>query len=244
MIQLGPLTVGQLRFAGPVTLVAAELDGYHISMPTAGRTQSRHAGHEVLATPSQGAVFGPGGPVYTQHDAGTVELDIKIHRAALEDELSGLLGRPVDGPLGLPAQIDLSDGPGRSWSRLVLLLRDELDHGRSLIHQPLMAEHLRGSVLSGLLLSTPHRFYDELTASATAGPPRAIRRVVDAVNDEPERAFTVDRPGHGSAGVSVRSLQEGFRRHARPAPRWPTSSRYASSACPGETLIGWPTRPG
>src|SRR3954463_11241487 len=47
VIQLGPLTVGRISFSGPVSLVVAELDAYHVSMPTIGRMQARHAGHEV-----------------------------------------------------------------------------------------------------------------------------------------------------------------------------------------------------
>ena len=217
VIQLGPLTVGQISFAGPVSLVVAEMDAYHVSMPTTGRMQARHAGHEVVAGPSTGIVFGPGSPVYTLHDANSAELAVKIERDALEQELAGLLGRPVVGPIDLPPAIDLSGGPGHSWSRLVRLLRDELEYSESLIYQPLIAEQLRSSVLSGLLLSIPHRYHDELTGPATAGPPRAIRRVVDAVHDEPERPFTVADLA-AIAGMSVRSLQEGFRRHVGYTP--------------------------
>ena len=212
VIQLGPLTVGQISFAGPVSLAVAELDAYHVSMPTTGRMQARHAGHEVVAGPSTGIVFGPGNPVYTMHDANSANLAVKIERDALEQELAALLGRPVAGPIDLPPAIDLSGGPGHSWSRLVRLLRDELEHQESLIYQPLIAEQLRGSVLSGLLLSVPHRYHAELTGPATAGPPRAIRRAVDAVHDEPERPFSVADLA-ATAGMSVRSLQEGFRRH-------------------------------
>ena len=217
VIQLGPLTVGQLSFAGPVSLVVAELNAYHVSMPTTGRMQARHAGHEVVAGPSTGVVFGPGNPVYTMHDANSAELAVKIERAALEQELATLLGRPVDGPIELPPAVDLSAGPGHSWSRLVRLLRDELEHQEGLIYQPLIAEQLRSSVLSGLLLSLPHKYLDELTGPAAAGPPRALRRVVDAIHDEPERAFTVGDLA-AIAGMSVRSLQEGFRRHLGCAP--------------------------
>jgi AraC-like DNA-binding protein len=217
MIQLGPLTVGQLSFTGPVSLVVAELNAYHVSMPTAGRMQARHAGHEVVAGPSTGVVFGPGNPVYTLHDANSIELAVKIERAALEQELAALLGRPVEGPIDLPPAIDLSAGPGHSWSRLVRLLRDELGHQQSLIYQPLIAEQVRSSVLSGLLLSMPHRYHDELTGPVAAGPPRAIRRVVDAIHDEPERPFTVAELA-AIARMSVRSLQEGFRRHLGCAP--------------------------
>ncbi|MCU7724541.1 AraC family transcriptional regulator [Actinoplanes sp. KI2] len=215
VIQLGPLTVGQVSFSGTVSLDVAELDAYHVSMPT-GRMQARHAGHEVVAGPSTGVVFGPGNPVHVVH-ANSATLAVKIKRGALERELAGLLGRSVAGPIELPPVVDLSIGPGHSWARLVRLLRDELAHRGSLIHQPLIAEQLRSSVLSGLLLSIPHRYLAELTGPATAGPPRAIRRVVDAVHDEPERPFSVsDLATIG--GMSVRSLQEGFRRHLACTP--------------------------
>jgi AraC-like DNA-binding protein len=217
VIQLGPLTVGQLSFATPVTFTVTELDAYHVSMVTAGRMRARHAGHEVIATPATAAVFGPGSPVYTQHDANSIGLAIKIERTALEEELAGLLGHPVEGPIDLPPSIPLTEGPPQSWSRLVRLLRDELDYDQSLLYHPVIAEQLRSCVLSGLLVSAPHKYHDELVGPPTAGPPRAIRRAVEAIHDEPERAFTVADLAR-FANMSVRSLQEGFRRHVGTAP--------------------------
>jgi AraC-like DNA-binding protein len=212
LIQLGPLTVGQLQFAGPVSLLASDLDGYHVTLPTAGRVLTRHAGVEVLASADQAAVFRPGNPVLTRHAPYSTEFDVKIDGAALERELTALLGHELDGPIDLRPTMDMSTGAAASWSRMVRLLADELPHRESLIHQPLIAEQVRHSVLSGLLLSVPHRFHDELTAPARPGAPRAIRRVLDAIHDEPERAFSVaDLAAIG--GMSVRSLQEGFRRH-------------------------------
>ncbi|MET0415623.1 MAG: AraC family transcriptional regulator [Actinoplanes sp.] len=217
VIQLGPLTVGELAYGASVTFGVAEMDGYHVSIPTAGRMLAQHAGTETLATLGTGAVFRPGSPIVTRHEAHSAELDVKITRAALEDELTGLLGHSIDGPIDLPTVIDLSTGPGHSWSRLVRLLRDEITFAQSLIFQPLIAEQLRSTVLSGLLLSVPHRYYDELTTPTKPGPPRAIRRVVEAINQEPERPVTVTDLAR-LAGTSVRSLQEGFRRHIGCAP--------------------------
>jgi AraC-like DNA-binding protein len=217
VIQLGPLTVGQLRFDAPVSVVTAELDGYHVMLPTVGRLLARQAGNEVAANPETAAVFSPGKPVYVRHDAPVTELDVKIERPALEAELEALLGRPVTGPIELPPAMSLRTGPGRSWSRLVCLVRDEFGHPRSLIRHPLIAEQLRHSVLSGLLLCLPHRYSDELMAPARPGPPRAIRRALDAIHGEPERAFSVADLA-AIAGMSVRSLQEGFRQHVGSAP--------------------------
>ena len=217
VIQLGPLTVGQLSFRGPVTVIAAEVDGYHVTLPTAGQALARQSGHEVAADPDTAAVFRPGKPACVRHDAPSTELDVKIDRVALESELEALLGRSVDSPIDLPPAMSLRAGPSKSWCRLVGLVRDELDQPRSLIRHPLIAEQLRHSVLSGLLLCLPHRYSDELLAPARPGPPRAIRRAVEAIHDEPERPFTVAELA-AIAGMSVRSLQEGFRRHLGSAP--------------------------
>jgi AraC-like DNA-binding protein len=217
VIQLGPLTVGQLSFGGAVAIATADLDGYHVTLPTAGRVLTRQRGHEVIADPGVAAVFRPGHAVDSLHDANSSEMDIKIEAYALEDELAALLGRPVAGPIDLAPEMPLHDGPARSWSHLIQHVREEIDHPHSLIHYPLIAERLRQCVLTGLLLTLPHRYHDELLAPAPPGPPRAIQRAVDAIHDEPERPFSVAELAE-IARMSVRSLQEGFRRHVGCAP--------------------------
>ncbi|MEV6629335.1 AraC family transcriptional regulator [Actinoplanes sp. NPDC051470] len=217
VIQLGPVTIGHLSFGAPVTLIASELDAYHVTMPTAGSMQSRHAGREVLAHASTGAVFGPGNPVYTLHSADSAEIDVKIERIALEAELAVLLGHPIEGPLNLPSEIDLGDGAGQSWCQLVRFMHDECGHPDSLVTLPPIAGRMRRLILSGLLYALPHRYYDELTAPPRPSPPRAVRRAQDAIEAEPERAFTVADLAV-LARVSVRSLQDGFRKHTGRSP--------------------------
>ena len=217
VIQLGPVTVGHMGFGAPVTIAATELDAYHVTIPTCGRVHVRHAGRELTAHPGTAVVYGPGKPVHTLHDAHSAELDVKIERGELEAELAALLGRPVDGPLDLPTEVPLGDGAVRSWSEIVRMLHGEIARPAGLIQQPLIAEHLRRSIVSGLLLSVPHRYTAELNAPAPAGPPRTIRRTMDAIHAEPEQPFTVADLAR-IAGVSVRSLQEGFRRHVGCAP--------------------------
>jgi AraC-like DNA-binding protein len=243
VIQLGPLTVGQLRFGGPVTLVAAQLDGYHVTLPSSGRVLSRQAGIETVATPRQAAVFGPGNPVYTLHDRHSAEFDVKIDEHALKAELAALLGHAIEGPIGLSPAMDLADEAGRSWSRLVRLLCDEIPHPDSLIHQPIIAERIRHHVLSGLLLSVRHRYHEELTAPARPGAPRAIRRALAAIQAEPEKPFSAGDLAV-IAGMSVRSLQEGFRRHVGCAPmtylqqvRLARVHETLRSADPAETTV-------
>ncbi|AEV88388.1 AraC family transcriptional regulator [Actinoplanes sp. SE50] len=217
VIQLGPLTVGHLTFTGRVTLAAPAADAYHVTLPVAGRVLARRGGREVTAGPATAVAFRPGDPVYLRPEAPSTEIDLRIEHWALESELAALLGHPIEGTIDLPATFALTGGPAHSWARLIHLVHTELEHRSSLIFQPLIAEHLCSSVLSGLLLSVPHRYHDELVAPAAAGPPRSIRRVLDVIHDEPDRAFTVADLA-AIARTSVRSLQEGFRRHVGCTP--------------------------
>jgi AraC-like DNA-binding protein len=217
VIQLGPLTVGHVALGTSTTVQASELDSYHVTLPTAGTVYTRQQQAEVIADPGTAVVFRPGSPVFTSHRPGSRELDIKIERSALEAELAAQLGRPVEGTVDFATSMTLDRGPGRGWARLVRLVCDELGNTASLVHHPLIGEQLRRSVISGLLLSVPHRYHDELLQPPPSAPPRALRRVVDAINDEPERPFTVTALAD-IGGMSVRSLQEAFRRHVGASP--------------------------
>jgi AraC-like DNA-binding protein len=212
VIRLGPLTVGRLQIAGPMGLAAAGLDGYHVTLPLTGSVQAWQAGHAVTADPGRAAVFRPGADVQSRHPVGMVQLDVKIDQSALEEDLEALLGHAIDGAIDLPPAMDVTGGPGRAWSRLVRLAWDDSTDPRGLLHEPLIAEQLRHGILGGLLMSTSHRYHQDLSNPAPCGPPRAIRRVVDAMHDGPERRFCATDLA-AIAGMSVRSLQEGFRRY-------------------------------
>ncbi|MEV0898691.1 AraC family transcriptional regulator [Actinoplanes sp. NPDC049802] len=217
VIQLGPLTVGHLTFARSATLEVRQAEAYHVALPTAGLVRVRCDGRELTATPATALAFRPGDRARLRHEPNSAELGVRIESWALEAELAGLLGHPVDGPIDLPPSFDLTEGPAHSWSRLIRLLHDELEHESSLIHEPLIAEQLCGSVLSGLLLSVPHRYHEELVTPPATGTPRPIHRAIEAITGEPEHTFTVGELA-AIAGISVRSLQSGFRRYVGCAP--------------------------
>jgi AraC-like DNA-binding protein len=217
VICLGPLTIGRLKFSTPVEALSSGMDGYHVTLPLTGTVRTRQSGHEVTARPEQAAIFRPGPQVQSWQLADTPQLDIKIDQAALDDELSQLLGRRITGPIDLPPAMPTAVAGGRSWRQLIQLIQDEAEHHQGLLYQPLIAEQVRRSVLGGLLLSTPHRYREELDNPVRTGPPRAIRRVLDAMHDQPEWPFTVAELAE-IANMSVRSLQEGFRRYLGVAP--------------------------
>ncbi|MDQ7903133.1 helix-turn-helix transcriptional regulator [Phytohabitans sp. ZYX-F-186] len=117
----------------------------------------------------------------------------------------------------LPAVADLSTGGERSLARLAALVRAEMDDPDGLVYQPVLAGQLWQAVLSGLLAATADRLREDRARREPASRPRAVKRAIDAMEAEPDRAFTATSLA-AAAGTSVRTLQEGFRQHVGMPP--------------------------
>ncbi|MFG1992022.1 AraC family transcriptional regulator [Actinoplanes sp. NPDC048988] len=210
--RVGALLTGSYSFTMPLTTAVENIGGYQVTLATAGTAGVRHNHDEVGVDRHRAAVIGPGRDVTFRHGADFRPLAVVVDEQALHAELSAMLGRPVTHRLVLPPALDVTHGPAASWCRLVRLFRDESVAKHSLLEYPLIAERLRYALIDGMLLCLPHNFRDDLDQPPPPAPPRAIRRVTDTVNERPERPFTVAElaaAGH----LSVRSLQDGFRRH-------------------------------
>lgn len=66
-------------------------------------------------------------------------------------------------------------------------------------------------MIAGLLLAPPNNYSGRLHAPAAPAPPRALRRAVELIGDEPGRPWTSSTLAR-EVSVSVRALQEGFQR--------------------------------
>ncbi|MEV4708761.1 AraC family transcriptional regulator [Actinoplanes sp. NPDC049316] len=213
------LTVGDLQFGTDVKIRFGELGAYHVNLPMAGSLTWRQGRNVPLqATTRTAAVFQPIGDTHLEKWDGDCRLlAVKIDRAALEDELARLLDAPVRSPVTLAPTIDITGGPGASWLRLLRLTAADADQPQGLINHPIIGARLREAVVAGLLGAADHPYRDRLEGPRPAVAPSAIRRVVEAVQAEPGKPFTVADLA-AIAGVSIRSLQQGFQRHVGMSP--------------------------
>ncbi|GGV35723.1 hypothetical protein GCM10010277_21750 [Streptomyces longisporoflavus] len=225
--QLGSLTVGQLSCGADVRMRLGELGAYHVNILLGGHMRFRQGGGAgTVATAERAGVFQPVGDTVVERWTGDCRvLAVKMGREALERRLEQLLGRPARAPLALAPELDTTRGPGRSWTRLVTTviqdLREEPDATSqaraSLYTSPLVAAPLQEAILSGLLLAVDHPFRAELTAPADRLRPAPVKRAMDAVHERPEHPFTPAGLA-AEARVGVRWLQEAFRRYVGMSP--------------------------
>ncbi|MFB9389135.1 AraC family transcriptional regulator [Streptomyces coeruleoprunus] len=217
-VGLGSVVVGDMRCGADVRMRFAELGAYHVNVPLSGRLELRQGTAAVTATAERGVVLDPAGQVVVDRWAGDCRvLAVKVDPAALRRRLEELLGRAPRGPLVLGRDLDVARGHGRDWARLVRRVAREAADPQGLAQHPLVARPLEDALLTGLLLTTGHRYRDELTRPARPLRPAPVKRVMDAVRERPEHPFTVTELA-ALARVSPRRLQESFRAHVGMTP--------------------------
>jgi AraC-like DNA-binding protein len=215
-LRLGALTVGRLIYGRPVRLRTAEAENYHLNLPLRGRVASRVGSADPVTTgPGEGLVFSPGSPAEISWSAGCEQLCLMISRARLEAELEQLLGRSMRGPLIFESEADLNSALGQRWRTVLDLLVDELDHPTDVGRNPLVARHLEGLVLDGLLLGQSHSHSDAATRDRPGSA--AIRRALELVEESPSEPWTTISLA-AAVHLSVRALQAGFRRDLDTSP--------------------------
>jgi AraC-like DNA-binding protein len=214
-LNLGPVAVGLLGYAGEVCLETAELEtGYEVNVPLSGRLLTSSGPDEVYATPHTAALYRPDGRARLRGWADGGELfGLKIARPALEARLADLAGTPVRGVIRLGPSLDLRSGPGQRWWALARALAALTADPDGPLARPMVVRPLVDSVLAALLYAADHPYRGALAAPGPrAGTPavsRAVSRAVDLLEAEPGQPWTVTDLAR-RVGLSTRALQYGF----------------------------------
>ncbi|MEU0786104.1 AraC family transcriptional regulator [Streptomyces sp. NPDC006173] len=214
----GPLTLGRLSFGAEVRIRFGELGSYHVDIPLGGHLAWRQGTRtNAIATTANAAVFQPhGNTALDRVSTDCSMLAVKIDSKALNDQLERLLGRPLRTPVVLTPDLDVAQGGGVSWVRMIRAVFDEMQAG-GLLTRPMVARPVQEALLTGLLFATGHRYRDELDRPKPALRPGPVKRTVEAIRSMPQHPFTVGELAV-LAGVSVRRLQEAFQQYVGMTP--------------------------
>jgi AraC-like DNA-binding protein len=218
-VSFGSLVLGRLTYAAAIRKDCGDLQtAFHVNVPVQGQVRSSCGGQQVIATPETAAVFNPlGRTILDRWQAGTTQLCLKISRAHLERELAEQLGRPLRQPLAFQIGMSLTSPAGRDWLHALRMVAGELDSPGGFATQPLLAAELRRLIVAGLLWCQPHSYTEELASPGPPSGPRTVKTAVDLIESVPERPWTASELA-AAAGASVRSLEDGFRRHVGVSP--------------------------
>nr|WP_082983003.1 AraC family transcriptional regulator [Mycobacterium sp. 1423905.2] len=216
--RMGPMTFVDLVANSDVSLDSGEqCSGYRVNFVRSGHLEATHRGSSLRAGPGTVAVYPPQGRAVARWGAGSRMLAVKIDSDAVNDALSDALGRQVTSHPDFAQEMPVNVAPTRSWVTMMLTVTEQVFRPDSLLNQPMVGLPIADSLVRGFLLAAAHSYRDAIARDCGQAPPRAIRAAIDILDTEAHLPTTVSSIAARSH-VSVRSLQEGFRRHLGVSP--------------------------
>lgn len=235
--------VVRLDYGTDVEIEPGRLESFYlVQVPLAGRAVVRQGGAEVVSTPRTATVLGPDAPVSMRWDAGTPQLILYAHRSVVAGYAAAALGRKVSSRLDFALDFDLTTPAASAWRRTLGYAAAEVEADSPCLDDVRWVRHLRSVLVGQLFEAQRCSLSEELATGAPAASP-AVAAAKAFVDDDPAAAHTVeDLARH--AGVSVRALQEGFRRQLGTTPmeyvrscRLEVAHRALRAADPSEASV-------
>ncbi|MFO7191599.1 MAG: AraC family transcriptional regulator [Thermocrispum agreste] len=217
-VRLGQVGLHYLDYGAEVRIAPKQLEDFFlIQMPLDGCAEITCGNDSVISDRTVASVPDPDRELVMRWGEGNPQLILWIDRQALETHLSKMLGQPLTRPLRFDLGMDMTQQAVRSWRRVVELLRHEVNTGGALPSEPLAMTELQRLLFSQLLLAQPNNYSAALHREPTTSAPKVIRRAAELIEEHAAEPLTVEDIAE-AVGLSVRALQEGFRRFLDTTP--------------------------
>ncbi len=204
------LIYADLRAACTLSVRCAA-EAFTVHMATHDPVRARvGAGEFTEVNAFRALVAGPGSAYVLDLGRDCPQLIMRIERDALERQLTRMLGRSVTEPVAFDPVGDLATDEAQRWHTAIQLLSSEIMSQGSLVQQGVGSMPIEELVISTLLYIQPSNYRERLRGTGRPAGRVAVRRAMEYIDDHlAERITLADLARH--AGVSVRSIQAGFR---------------------------------
>lgn len=198
-------TVGDLRM-----IPHAMNDGVLFSFASAGSMVIGGCRENLINSPT--TAIAVEGATYRSSDllSNHASRSIRIDRSSLIARVSVLLGRPIVEPLTFQLDFDTRSNSANTLSSVVTFVTEPA-LGLELTKARRAAERIRETLIDLLLETWPNSYLDILNRPQPSISPRHVKLAVDYIRDHAETIPTGTELA-ALSGVSLRSLQSGFRR--------------------------------
>ncbi len=216
--RLGNLALSYIAYGAEVRIDPGELASFFlIHLVHSGRSEIRSGDSVLVGSTSMGSVSSATLGLRMHWSADCAHLVLKVDRSMLERHLSDLLGDAVGRPIEFAPELPVEAGPGAGFRRLVDFVSAELERDDSLITSPLGVAHIEQTLMTALLTAQPSNYSAALLMPVSAAAPRHVVRAEAYIRAHADSAITIGALAD-AAGVSARTLFEGFRRFRGTTP--------------------------
>lgn len=217
-VVFGALSVGVAHVNAGIEVGMPDLESsYYINYSAGGAMRARHRRTTVEVGPGGGALYNPVGDTHmtTSDDYGSYA--VRVDCSALRDALQAELGHSVPDEPELGTALNLADGAGARWDRLIRLICDEASDPAGVLTHPGIAAPLHDAVVTGLMYAADHPWRTVLDRPVRCWSRVPVGRAVDVIHADPAHSHTPAELAR-SVGTNIRTLHDGFRRHLGTTP--------------------------
>jgi len=216
-VKLKNLSLNYLDYGTEVNITPGELNSFFlIQIPLSGGGRVTCGSQTVESTTHLASVPSPTEQLDMTWQARSPHLLIHLTRSSVETRLEELMGKSISVPVRFELAMRMDSPRIQSWRRIVDVLLQNFDSDVPMLHESVQSD-LESACLTGLLTSQPHNYSACLTNIAEPAAPRAVRKAMSLCEERTYDNLTISEMASHS-GVSIRSLQEGFRTYVGLSP--------------------------
>jgi AraC-like DNA-binding protein len=213
---LGRIWLNVLRIGPAVDVAPGTLEDFFlVQVPIQGTVELGLGHQQIRCERAMAAVISPGERLRLRWSDNCTQLIVQIPRIAMEGCLAERLGFVSKIALKFRPAFDLDQPAGREWRQLLDFVVRVVENGGTFAHDPISGD-LEDLLLSALLTTQPHNHVHELEQRGDPAPFYVLRAERE-MRGRLGRPFTMTELAD-AAGVSERTLYEGFRRFRATTP--------------------------
>ncbi|HKY82583.1 MAG TPA: AraC family transcriptional regulator [Sphingobium sp.] len=215
-ISLDSFAVCYVEFSSNAQVdVCLEEDKVVIHVPLIGASKITVGTSQIDATPSQACVVQRGQKAVTLLNPASRHLIVRLSEEHLERSLAKKLGRQLRAPLQFETQMDLLTTANLNFVNLLHLFLGAVDDKSGL--SSLAVPEFEQLLLNQFLIGQPNNYREELLHVPRVRVSAPIAKAAKWITDNAADPMTPEDIA-SACGLSVRALQDGFRRFHNQTP--------------------------
>lgn len=217
VFRLQDIALNYMDYGAAVRIVPGVLESFYlVQIPLRGGSEVTSGDASIQSDRRTAAVPSATEPLDMVWHDDSPHFVVYLSRRAVERRIAEVTGREAPVPLRFRLDMNLVDPDVRGWTSLIHLLRRDAEDDTVRLH-PTVRRQVEEAVVTGLITTQPHNLRGWMERDAPPVAPKAVRLAMERCDASDDAGISVaDMARH--AGVSIRALQEGFRRYLGMTP--------------------------
>ncbi|WP_221798905.1 AraC family transcriptional regulator [Oceanobacter mangrovi] len=218
-MSLGKLTLHRLEYNHGVQIMPDRLEQFYlIQVPMKGYAEISCGSQRFISSPEVASLVSPDQPLSMLWQGGSPQLVIRIEKADFEHHCRQHLDQWSQQTPSFEPELDF-DSPGGAYvMQLLMMLVGGLLESRHPIHQPLVMKQFESTLLNALLYGIDSNLSEQLANPGMIKvTPYFVKQTEEYIRANLDQPLSVESLAE-QVGVSVRSLQAGFRKYRDTTP--------------------------